>query len=671
MVFGSTALAHEEHIAIVEEVIVYGRAEEQLGIAAAASSGQIADADIQLKPRLRIGELVEAVPGMVATQHSGTGKANQYFLRGFNLDHGTDFSAHANGVPLNMRTHGHGQGYLDLNFLIPEMVSRTGFRKGPYHAAVGDFSSAGSAEFSFYDKLSNPMLSATIGENDYLRTLAAGSVDVASGTFTGALDLTRNNGPWKQSEDLEQNKFHLRYSTPLNGAEAHIDLQAYQSEWDATDQIPLRALQSGLVDVLGGLDPDLGGQTKRYALTATLDFSQWTASAYAVDYDFDLYSNFTYFLDDPLNGDEFAQSDKRRMYGLNVEGELATTLNGLSADITWGVQTRIDDIDTLGLYRTQARVMRELVRKDAVTERSIGTYGAIEFHLTEHLRTIAGLRADFYDWRVDAQNALNGGQGQDHLFSPKLSIAYRFHEQVEGYANWGRGFHSNDVRGATISVDPESGDSLQPVSGLAASEGAELGIRIEHDKRFNASLVIFWLQLNSELVFVGDAGGTEVNPGTRRTGVEASSFWQITDRLAMDANYTYTSAAFNRRQGGGKDIPGAVESTASLGFNAVWKNGFSANIRARYLGPAPLVEDGSIRADDSFLVNAGLGFRSNEFEWRLEIFNALDSNDHDISYYYASRLPGEVSQGVEDVHLHPLEPRSVRATMIWYPASQR
>ncbi len=314
---GQSAIAHEDHVGPLEEIVVYGRAEEQLGVATAASSGQVGDADLQVFPRLRVGELVESVPGMVATQHSGTGKANQYYLRGFNLDHGTDFSAHAAGVPLNMRTHGHGQGYLDLNFLIPEMVATTRFRKGPYHAAVGDFSSAGSVEFLYYDRLPEPMVTATFGQDDYLRGFAAQSFEVGTGVLTGAVDVTRYDGAWKKPENLQQEKFQLRYVFPLMGAQAVIDLQGYEGQWDSTDQIPSRAVEIGLVDELGFLDPDLGGRTDRYALTARVDFAAWALTAYAVDYDFSLYSNFTYFLEDPVLGDEFEQRDTRRIYGLD------------------------------------------------------------------------------------------------------------------------------------------------------------------------------------------------------------------------------------------------------------------------------------------------------------------------------------------------------------------
>jgi len=662
----STALAHETHAPLLEEVVVYGRAQQSIGAAGSASEGLVGYQDIRLPPLLRVGELVEAVPGMVATQHSGTGKANQYFLRGFNLDHGTDFSAHANGVPLNMRTHGHGHGYLDLNFLIPELVATTNYRKGPYHADVGDFSSAGSVDLRFYERLPETLLSATVGEDHYLRALAAGSAEVGGGLLTGAVDVSRYDGPWVMDENLEQNKFQLGYVFDVGAARVRLDLQGYDSEWDATDQIPLRAVEQGLIDELGFIDPDLGGSTERYAFTASVDFASWNVTAYAIDYDFTLFSNFTYRLDDPAGGDEFEQRDERRVFGVNVEGASNATVGSRPATLRWGVQTRFDDIDEVGLYGTQARVRDQIVRQDSVEERSAGAYAELELGLSERLRAIGGLRADYFDWDVDAFRAANGGSGDDAIVSPKLSLAYRFTDDVEGYANWGRGFHSNDVRGATIAVDPVSGDPVDAVDALVDSQGAELGVRFERGNRFNASLVGFWLELDSELVFVGDAGATEANDASERFGFEASSFWQATDWLAVDAAYTYTDAAFKEDQGGGDEIPGAVESTFALGLNAIWPNGVTASARLRYLGEAPLLEDDSVRADDSLLLNAGVGYRLNDLELRLDVFNLLDSDDYDISYYYASRLPGEPAEGVEDLHFHPLEPRTVRFGFIWH-----
>jgi len=317
----TSAAGHEGQSELLEELIVYARAQEMMGVAESASEGIVGYGDITLPPIMRVGELVEAVPGMVATQHSGTGKANQYFLRGFNLDHGTDFSAFANGVPINMRTHGHGQGYLDLNFLITELVATTSYRKGPYSALVGDFSSAGSVNFDFYDRLEESLIQATIGEFGYYRGLIAGSIDAGDGTFTGALDYSAYDGPWELEEDLEATKFYAAYSGHLGDNETRFSASGYSSEWTSTDQIPRRAVIAGDLDPRGYIDPDLGGRTDRYELTGSVSNDDWHLTAYVVDYDFGLLSNFTYFLGNPIEGDQFEQVDRRTIYGTRIDAE--------------------------------------------------------------------------------------------------------------------------------------------------------------------------------------------------------------------------------------------------------------------------------------------------------------------------------------------------------------
>lgn len=647
----------------LEELVVYGRARTLIGNAQSASQGIVGYDDIALPPLLRVGELVEAIPGMVATQHSGTGKANQYFIRGFNLDHGTDFSASVEGVPINMRSHGHGQGYLDLNFLIPELVETTSYRRGPYAAADGDFSSAANVEFDYYDRLPDSILAATLGEDAYYRTVAAGSFDAARSTLTGAVDITAYDGPWRLEENLEQYRFHGAWFGDIGHARAKATVQVYDGRWDSTDQIPARAVTAGRIDRLGFVDPDLGGATSRYALTGALEYETWSLNAYAIDYDFTLFSNFTYFLDDPLDGDEFEQRDARRIYGIGLNGAGNLAFVRRKVEYRWGGGLRFDDIDEIGLFGTVARQRDETIRDDRVEELSLDAWGEIEIGINERLRTVLGLRADYYDWQVDAVRIANSGDGDDTLLSPKAAVAYRLTDDVEGYINWGQGFHSNDVRGATITIDPRSGQPVERVDALVRSQGAEVGLRFERSQTFNASLVAFWLELDSELVYVGDAGTTEPNDATERLGFEATMFWQARDWLAINAAYATTDAQFKTDQGGGTEIPGAVESTFTLGANAAWLNGIRASARLRWLGEAPLVEDGSRRSYDSLLLNAGISYRPGRTEYRLDVFNLLDADDDDIAYFYESRLPGEPPDGLSDTHFHPLEPRTFRASV--------
>ena len=660
------AQAHEDHTPVLEELIVYGRSQQIIGSAQSASEGIVAYDDLKIPPLLRVGELAEAVPGMVATQHSGTGKANQYFLRGFNLDHGTDFSAKAGGVPINMRSHGHGQGYLDLNFLIPEMVVSTAFRKGPYSGAVGDFSSAGSVEFSFYDRLQEDVIEVSAGANGYRRGLFGASFEVGDSILTTALDSTRYAGPWDLDENLRQDKMLVSFSGQIGDYQSGLTLMGYKGEWDATDQIPERAISSGLIDEEGFIDPDLGGTTDRWSLSGFIDFESWQINAYIVDYDFSLFSNFTYFLEDPVNGDEFEQTDQRQIYGFDITGD--TEFNALDTAMLWrwGVDFRYDNIDEVGLFRTNARQRFGTVREDNLSEWSIGGFAEVEVALTEKLRITGGARIDRLAWDVNAFRSANSGSGNDTQVSPKFALAYKFTDSIEGYANYGHGMHSNDVRGATIQVDPVSGDSVSNVDALVRSEGAEVGIRYERTKVFNATLVFFTLGLDSELVFVGDAGGTEVNGASTRSGIEFNSFWQLNEWLAMNLSYTHADAEFDDELSSEDRIPGAIEDTLSLGINANWSNGLYASAKVRYLGEAPLIEDNSVRSEPSTLINLGIGYRTGQFELGLDLFNATDSNDTDISYFYESRLAGEPAGGIADQHFRPLEPRTVRGSIKYY-----
>jgi outer membrane receptor protein involved in Fe transport len=646
----------------IEEVAVYGRAMQQLGSARSASEGLVAYDDLRLPPLLRVGELTEAVPGMVATQHSGTGKANQYFLRGFNLDHGTDFAASIDGVPINMRSHGHGQGYLDLNFMIPELIESTRYQKGPYHAEAGDFSAAGNVAFQHYASMPEDIVQLTLGEFGYQRGLLAGTIDTFNGSLTGALDITRYEGPWELSEDLDQRKGYLAWQQSIGNAQLRIGWQGYDSEWVATDQIPRRAVINGDLDPFGFVDPDLGGSTKRHALSASLTGDHWSAGAYHIDYDFSLYSNFTYFLENEKNGDEFEQRDQRTVTGLWGEASRSSALAGRDLTLRWGGDLRYDDVDAVGLYPTQARIRLSSVRDDSLTESSVSLWLSGDWQVTDHLRLTAGMRGDYYRWDVNAQLYENSGSGNDSLFSPKIGAAWRVSDGLELYANMGRGFHSNDVRGATISVDPSSGDAVDPVDVLIPADGAELGLRFEQSDRFNATLALFALKLDSELVYVGDAGTTEPNGATARHGIEVTAFWQATPWLALNTAYTTTDAKFERDSGDGRNIPGAVRDTFTLGANIAAQNGLSASARLRYLGSAPLTENDSVRSNSSWLLNAGIGWRPNAIELRLDVFNLLNSDNDDIAYFYESRLRDE-AQGTEDIHFHPLEPRAARLSM--------
>lgn len=640
-----------------DELIVYGRALERIGVSVSASEGTVGYRDFENKPISRVGELAENVPGLIATQHSGTGKANQYFLRGFNLDHGTDFSAFVDDVPVNMRSHGHGQGYLDLNFIIPELIERIDYAKGPYRADLGDFSLAGSAAFRTVDRIARPYAELTIGEFGYARALAAGSMPVGGADLLIGIDGTVSNGPWVLDENLEKVNGLIK----LSGANWQLGGTIYHADWTSSDQVPQRAVADGLIPRFGFIDPDLGGRTTRIGVNGRAEVGGLSLSAYAIHYRFRLTSNFTYFLDDPVNGDEFQQRDRRNVFGGSLRHDRQARLGALPVRLRFGADLRYDDIGLVGLYRSSGGARRETVREDRLDEYSAGLWGEADVALTPRLRAIFGLRGELYGYDVRADLDANRDDGDDAILLPKASLAWRAADALELYASYGDGFHSNDARGAAIRIDPATGDPAERVPLLVRGRGQEIGARLE-TKRLNATLALFRLTIGSELVFVGDAGATEPSPPSRREGVEATLFWRPVDWLVLDGSASSTRARLRSVPAGENRIPGAVGQVLGGGATAEFGGGFAGTLRVRHFGSAPLIEDGSVRSDATTIANLGA-----YYSWRggrigIDLFNLFDAKESDISYFYASRLPGEPAEGVEDIHFHPVEPRQLRVS---------
>jgi outer membrane receptor protein involved in Fe transport len=626
-----------------------------------SSEGGLDRRDMERRPMLRPGDLVEYVPGVAATQHSGSGKANQYFLRGFNLDHGTDFSQFVDGMPINMRTHGHGQGYTDLNFIIPEMVDGLRYRKGPYHADVGDFSSAGTVSFRLADDLKEGFVQAEAGSFGFGRVVAGNSTDLSGTVLTWGIEAQTYEGSWKDvDEDVGKKNIMLRLSRSIGTGHGYLMALGYDNRWNSPDQIPERAVRSGLIDELGSIDTTLGGRSSRYSLSAgwfgDVFGGDAVANAYWIDYDMFLWSNFTYFLDDPDEGDQFRQFDQRRVMGFT----LANTWDRESWKLSAGLEGRRDDIARVGLSRTRDRRFVSAVRDDSVDERSLGLWVQGEWKPVEALRLTLGARYDDYDFDVDALQPENSGRASDSIGSLKAGAAWKVDDGVELYANWGQGFHSNDARGTTISIDPVSGDPADPVTPLVRSTGSEIGLRWFVPDRWQMTVAVWQLKLDSELLFVGDAGNTEASRPSDRYGVEVgwSVFAGERSQLALEASYT--RSRFADRDPAGRHIPGAVPLVLSAEWTADWGDGWYSSLRARHLSRYPLIEDDSVSSDGSTLVNAAIGKRWDRWSLELDLLNAFDSKDHDIDYFYSSRLPGEPVEGVEDIHFHIFEPRSLR-----------
>lgn len=637
-----------------QQVEIRGHYDNAVGTSDAASQGVINAELLKSRPALRPGEVLEFVPGVIVTQHSGDGKANQYFLRGFNLDHGTDFATSVNGMPVNMPTHGHGQGYTDLNFLIPELVQRIEYRKGPYFAAAGDFSSAGSADILYRTTWDAPFAQITLGENALRRGVFGGSTDAGPLRLSATLELTRNDGPWTVPEDLKKDNAVLGVSGGSAAEGWSATLMGYRARWTATDQVPEPLIDEGLIGRFDSLDPTTGGTTARSSLSAQwhriADGSATRVSAYAMRYRLDLYSNFTYALERPDEGDQFAQRDARRVAGLRATHAFGHRIAGLEARSEFGLTLRHDRI-RVGLFQTQARQVLRTTREDHVRQTMAGAWGQASVELQPWLRVIAGLRADH--WRANVQglgDAAQSGRAADHQISPKLALVAGPFAKTEFFVNVGRGLHSNDARGTT---DPQA-----PVPPLAAQTGWELGLRTEALPGLQSSLALWGLKSASELVYVGDAGATEASAGSRRRGVEWNNRWTPVPWFLLDADLAWTHARFDN----GDRIPNAVDRVASVAATLRELRGWSASLQWRYLGSGALVEDNSQRARPSLTTNLRLAYAFGpRVEASLDVFNLTDREVNDIQYFYESDPPFKDAGAYR--HVHPAEPRTARVTL--------
>ncbi|MGZ3254693.1 MAG: TonB-dependent receptor, partial [Burkholderiaceae bacterium] len=625
----------------------------------------------------RPAEVLETVPGLIVSQHSGDGKANQYYLRGFNLDHGTDFATTLLGMPINMPTHAHGQGYSDLQFLIPELVDRLQYRKGPYAADVGDFATAGSASINYFRKLDHSFGDLTIGSYGYRRGLIAGSPQTSDGNLLYALEWTQNNGPWDKPEKLGKLNGLMRYSQGTKDNGWSVAAMAYKANWNATDQVPQRALDQGLISRFGSLDPTDGGNTHRNSLSgewSNKDPNHWTrANAYVIDYSLDLWSNFTFCTlgcGPGKTGDQFEQTDQRKVYGFNLAHTWYGDWIGQASDFTVGMQSRYDDIGNVGLYTTTARQRYNTVSQDKVKEGNVSFYGEGQIQWLNKFRSIVGLREDFYSFDVNSNTPQNSGRANASITSPKLALIFGPWDKTEYYANMGYGFHSNDARGVTIKVnpdfrDPEFGNAVGSSTPLARAKGYEVGIRSAIIPRLNTSLSLWRLDLASELVFQGDAGTTAPSFPSQRSGIEWANYWTPTKAITLDADLAVSRAHYKTIDASvpGNYIPGSIEKTVSIGMTydegAKWSGGW----RLRYFGPRPLIEDNSIRSPSSTLASLRTSYKiDSKTKLTFDVLNLFNRQVSDIDYYYASQLQSEGAP-VNRVHTHPAEPRTFRVSL--------
>ena len=643
-------------------------AENLVGIAASSSQGAITAAQLETRPLMRAGEVLETVPGLIISQHSGEGKANQYYLRGFNLDHGTDFSTTVAGMPVNTPTGAHAHGYADISFLIPELVSGVQFKKGPYFADEGDFSAAGAASISYVNALDRPLVSLSAGGQGWGRVLGAVSPKAGSGHLLAAIEINHTDGPWQRPDDYQKTNAVLRYSrgTARNGFS--LTGLSYWADWKSTDQVPLRAVRDGRIDRFGLVDPSDQGQENRQMAIAEWQRSAGPSSLRATGYlqrnSLNLFSNFTYFLDHSEEGDQFEQAERRFTAGGRLTYRRLGRAFGHHAESSVGVQVRHDRLDPVGLYHTANARRLSTTREDRVGQTLTGLFAQTEIEWSRALRTTVGLRGDLYQYAVTSDIAANSGRGTAGILSPKVGVVLGPWAGTEWYVNAGTGYHSNDARGAAISVDPATGETTGRVTPLVRAKGAEVGVRTVRVKGLQSTVSLWYLGLDSELLFVGDAGTTAPGRPSRRVGVEWTNYARLTPWLTADGDIAFSRSRFTAADPAGDFIPGSLDRVISAGINIEPKRALFGSLRLRHFGPRPLTEDASVRSKATALWNGEIGYRvSSRARLVLEGYNLLDSKVSDIDYFYASRLPGEPEDGVEDVHSHPAIPRTARLSL--------
>ncbi len=676
-------LVNAAGVPTLDVVEVQSAADNLIGAADSANQGTVLKKQLDARTVYRPGELLETTPGLIVSQHSGEGKANQFYARGFNLDHGTDLRTSVDGMLVNQRSHGHGQGWTDLNFLIPELASGLQYKKGPYYAEEGDFSSAGSVNIGYLDVLPQGIASVGIGQQGYWRLLLADAPRLGAGNLLYAVELHSKDGPWTTPEDYRKFNAVLRYSQGAEQNKFNVTAMAYRGIWNATDQIPQRAVDDGSISRLDAIDTSDGGDVYRYSLSTAWQRMSGNgitrANAYVIQHDLNLFSNFTYCLNDIaetgqcLNGDQFYQPDKRTLSAANISQAWLTKWGGREIENTVGLQLQNDNIFN-GLYDTKQRQTWRTTRKDHIVESSAALYIQNSLPWTEKFRTVAGLRSDFYRFKVNGDNTpnlaipnsgtLNSGKESASITNPKLSMIFGPWAKTEYYINLGGGFHSNDARGTTLSVDPKTGAPADLVTPLARSRGFEAGLRTAFIPGLQSTFTVYQLDMDSELVFLGDAGTTEAGLPSRRTGFEFANFYMPTSWLTIDADVAFARARFREFDPTvGDRIPGAVEGVGSLSAAVDNLGPWFGSLQLRYFGPRPLIEDNSVRSSNTTVLNGQIGYNLRKnVHVALQVFNLLDSKANAIDYYYESQLSGETAP-VLDKHFHPIESRSFRVSL--------
>jgi outer membrane receptor protein involved in Fe transport len=667
-----TPVVAENDTSDVQQITVTAERLGLMGSASTASEGIIVNEELQLTPAFRVGQLLETVPGLQVTSHSGEGKANQYLLRGYNLDHGTDLATFVDEMPVNQPSHAHGQGYTDLNFLIPELATNVTYTKGPYYANQGDFSTVGSVHINYLNTLA-PQISLTGGTLGYQRLFAGGSVGFGGGDFLGALELQHYDGPWVNPDDLRKINAVMRYSVGDDIDGFSLTAMEYHGTWNSTTDQPERAIDVGLISRYGSLDPTDGGEAQRTSLTAQLfkpvAEGELRANAYVFGNHLTLWNNFTHFLVDSVHGDQEEQHEDRTAIGGSMSYSHAAPIFDLQNEVTAGVATRNDFIDVLRLP-TEDRIVipatdhpLNFSEIDHVRLNSFSAYLQTTTHWTDWFRSVLGLR---YDTQYGSDQGTNMGTASGHLFAPKGSLIFRPVEATEFYLSAGRGFHSDDLRGVTAAQN----EHIAGAPLIARQSGQEIGVRQQFTHTFTMTAAFYTLHAESETTYDPDAGMDIAGPGSRRRGYEVNLTYQALQWLEFYGSYSgnharYTAPYDDGTGHVGEYLPNAPFATGSFNVYVKDLGAWSGSLGYRYLSSYPLSSDDTVQghgygiwsADAHYLIGSG-------WSVGLGLYNLANKKADAAEFWYIDRLRGEPIAGTADVHIHPLEGRSGRLTIV-------
>lgn len=613
------------------------------------SMNVISKIDLQTTPVNSSQEILRKVPGLFIGQHAGGGKAEQIFLRGFDIDHGTDIAISVDGMPVNMVSHAHGQGYADLHFVIPETVDKIDFGKGSYYANKGDFATAGYVSFQTKERVDNSSISIETGQFNTFRTVGLFNLLDKNKNQNAylATEYILTDGPFDAPQDFSRINLFGKYTSIMNdNSKLSIMASRFTSKWNASGQIPQRLVDNGTLSRFGAVDNTEGGNTSRtnfnVALTKPINETTFLKSnAFYSNYNFDLYSNFTFFLEDPINGDQIRQKESRDIYGLNSELNIKKTNAlyqvgfGFRADATKNTELS----HTLGRYTT----LQNLKLGD-INQTNMFSYVNTEYTFGK-LKINPALRFDYFKFNYEDKLASSFTTKSENKLkiSPKLNFMYSASNNLQVFLKSGLGFHSNDTR----VVVAQTGEKILPTA-----IGTDLGAIFKPIPKLVINTALWYLYLEQEFVYVGDAGIVEPSGKSRRMGFDLGLRYQLADWLFFDTDVNYTHARSIDEPSGQDYIPLAPDFTTTGGFSINKLKGFSGGIKYRYLKSRPANEDNSIVAKGYMVSDLNVNYDYKNITFGVSIENIFDTKWNETQFATESRLQNE-SQSVEEIHFTP------------------